>query len=346
LSHLKERKAKNCLNCNAEVHGKYCAVCGQENIEPYESVWHLITHFFQDITHFDGKFFSSLKYLLFKPGFLSREYVLGRRASYLNPVRMYVFTSAIFFLIFFSFFVPKQDAIEIKISGKTAKDLAKMDSVSFKKFTSQLNNGKAMSREELNLYRDSIFNTRGLHFTSSRYRSLGEYDSLLSSGKKKHNWLQRQLVQKEIELNEKYKNNQNQILQSFIDKLFHSFPQMLFVSLPIFALLLKLIYSRNKNLYYVSHAIFSIHLYVFIFTVLFFILALVKLSDIWYAGWLEYIGLLLVFAIFFYEYKAMRVFYAQGRVKTLIKFSILNIIHFFVMIFLFIFFTLFSLMKV
>jgi hypothetical protein len=346
LSHLKERKATNCLNCNAEVQGKYCSVCGQENIEPYESVWHLITHFFQDITHFDGKFFSSLNYLIFKPGFLSREYLLGRRASYLNPVRMYVFTSAIFFLIFFSFFVPKQDAIEITISGKTAKEFAKMDSLSFKKFTSELNNGKAMNREEFNHYKDSILNSRGLHFGSDRYRSRAQYDSLISSGKKKHNWLKKRLIHKEIELNEKYKNNQNQILQSFIYKLFHSFPQMLFISLPIFALLLKMIYSRHKNLYYVNHAIFSIHLYVFIFVMLFFILTLDELSYIWHAAWLEYFSILIVAAIFFYEYKAMRVFYAQSRAKTFLKFSILNVIHFFVMILLFIFFMLFSFLKV
>jgi len=84
--------------------GRYCHVCGQENVEPKESFWHLLTHFFNDITHFDGKFFITLKDLLFKPGFLSKEYMIGRRASYLNPVRMYVFTSAIFFLLFFFFF--------------------------------------------------------------------------------------------------------------------------------------------------------------------------------------------------------------------------------------------------
>jgi Protein of unknown function (DUF3667) len=104
VSHFTERKEKSCLNCNAAVQGRFCHICGQENIEPKETVWHLISHFFQDITHFDGKFFSTLKYLLFKPGFLSREYMLGRRASYLNPIRMYVFTSAFFFLFFFGTF--------------------------------------------------------------------------------------------------------------------------------------------------------------------------------------------------------------------------------------------------
>src|SRR5688500_12793533 len=86
------------------VVGRFCHVCGQENTEPKETFWHMITHFFYDITHFDGSFFVTVKDLLFKPGFLSREYMLGRRKKYLHPVRMYVFTSAVFFLVFFAMF--------------------------------------------------------------------------------------------------------------------------------------------------------------------------------------------------------------------------------------------------
>jgi hypothetical protein len=106
LSHVPQRKEKDCLNCGTIVQGKYCHACGQENVVPKETFWHMVTHFSYDITHFDSKFFTSLKDLLFKPGFLSKEYMAGRRASYLHPVKMYVFTSAIFFLLFFSFFSP------------------------------------------------------------------------------------------------------------------------------------------------------------------------------------------------------------------------------------------------
>ena len=102
MSHGKERKEKDCLNCGTAVYGRYCHVCGQENAEPKETFFGMVAHFFYDITHFDGKFFTTLKDLLFYPGFLSAEYMKGRRMSYLNPIRMYVFTSAIFFLIFFS----------------------------------------------------------------------------------------------------------------------------------------------------------------------------------------------------------------------------------------------------
>lgn len=104
MSHLKERKDKDCLNCGAQVQGRYCHICGQENTEPHESFWALIQHFIFDLFHFDGKFFESVKYLLFRPGFLTKEYMRGRRLAYLNPIRMYIFTSAIFFLLIFNFF--------------------------------------------------------------------------------------------------------------------------------------------------------------------------------------------------------------------------------------------------
>ena len=97
-------------------------MCGQENLEPKETVWHLVNHFFQDITHFDGKFFSTVKYLITKPGFLSKEYMLGRRASYLNPIRMYVFTSAIFFVMLFS--LTNAEKI-MKLDEKPDKETAK-----------------------------------------------------------------------------------------------------------------------------------------------------------------------------------------------------------------------------
>ena len=99
MSHSAERSEKDCLNCGTIVHGRFCHVCGQENLHPKESFWYILTHVFNDITHFDGKFFSTLKFLIFKPGLLSKEYMTGRRASYLNPIRMYVFTSAFFFLM-------------------------------------------------------------------------------------------------------------------------------------------------------------------------------------------------------------------------------------------------------
>ena len=351
MSYLKERKEENCLNCNTKVQGRFCHKCGQENIEPKETVWHLITHFFQDITHFDGKFFSSLKYLVTKPGFLSTEYMIGRRASYINPIRMYVFTSAIFFLIFFSVFkIDSKSVVITDMNGKTYAQIESMDSLAFDAFTKNANkeDGKAalpMSRTEFKKYFDSSANQGNFQFTPGQYRSKDGYDSLLRSGKKKHNWFERQLIYKNIEINEKFKGHRQEILSTFSSILLHSLPQMLFILLPLFAGILKLLYIRRKNYYYVNHTIFSLHFYIFSFIAMLFIFGLSKLNSSLQWGFIKFIEVMLSFGIFFYLYKAMRNFYKQRRAKTVFKFFMLCFLLFITMMLLFVVFIFFSLFK-
>ncbi len=378
MSHLPQRKEKKCLNCGTETIGLYCHNCGQENIEPKESVWHLVSHFFQDVTHFDGKFFTSLKDLILKPGFLSKEYVIGRRASYLNPIRMYLFTSAIFFLIFFSLYTVNEKSFSMgDIKGKTFAQIKQMDSAAFAAFTMEINNGKAMRKEEFKAKVDSmdaatfallskkidsnkVFNrqqvkasvdtmdsakvsvftkmvTKGLpmsraefnasfeNFTIApgNYRSKKEYDSILKIGVKKHNWIERQMVYKNIELKEKYGSDPKLILVELINRFMHTLPQMLFVLLPLFALILKLVYVRRKQFYYVDHVIFTIHLYIFIFLVMMVTFGLGKLRSLLHWQWLNFVSVIFVLSMFFYFYKALRNFYKQRRGKTIIKYMIL-----------------------
>src|SRR6476661_5366986 len=115
VSHQRERKEKNCLNCGTTVIDRYCHHCGQENVETRESFWSLARHFIYDILHFDGGFFNTMKYLLTRPGYVARQYAEGKRVTYLHPIRMYLFTSAVFFLIFFA-------AETIHVSPKISDD--------------------------------------------------------------------------------------------------------------------------------------------------------------------------------------------------------------------------------
>lgn len=351
MSRLKERKERNCLNCHIAVKGRFCHRCGQENIEPKESVWDFIAHFFKDITHFDGKFFSTVKYLFKKPGFLSTEYMIGRRASYVNPVRMYIFTSAFFFLIFFSFFKINNDSVvTTDMNGKTYAQIEKMDSLTFDAFTKNENkeHGKPavpMTRPEFKKYFDSVKEASGFQFAPGGYKSKAAYDSALRSGKKDHNWLQKQLVYKNIEINEKFKNNRNDILNAFVNILFHSLPQMFFILLPLFAGILKLLYIRRKNYYYVNHGIFSIHFYIFSFIAMLIMFGLSKLNSSLNWGIITFIEVMIGLGIFFYLYKAMRNFYKQRRAKTIIKFLLLCFSLFITIVLLFMVFVFFSLFK-
>src|ERR1700748_2505931 len=95
------RKENDCLNCGTILEGKFCHNCGQENLEMKESFGHMMNHAISDYFHFDHQFFSTLKPLFTKPGFLTNEYMAGRRANYLHPVKMYIFISLVYFVVLF-----------------------------------------------------------------------------------------------------------------------------------------------------------------------------------------------------------------------------------------------------
>jgi hypothetical protein len=125
MSHKNYRKETNCLNCGAEVTGKFCSNCGQENIETKENFFHLAFHFISDIFHFDSKFFGSLIPLFTRPGFLTKEYWDGRRVKYIHPLRLFFFASILFVLASGSFY--KHFDKELKSVFQPDSVLAKID---------------------------------------------------------------------------------------------------------------------------------------------------------------------------------------------------------------------------
>jgi hypothetical protein len=360
VSHLKERKEKICLNCKADLYGLYCHVCGQANTEPKESVWHLVNHFFSDITHFDGKFFTTVKDLIAKPGFLSREYMIGKRASYLNPVRMYVFTSAFFFIIFFSLF--NTDRLNIdqgklsntdslmdlnKIRQEALKDSKdKEDSLTINKAFGNVQDSFLISNGSPN-QKPLKVHTR-LDSDMIRYRSVAEYDSIQNrlDPAKRDKWVYRAAKRKGIHLVTKYKHNVKGFLKELLNAFLHQLPKMLFISLPIFALLLKLLYVRRKAYYYTDHGIFSIHLYIYFFILLLFWFGVRELRHGLDWTWLSTLTLPLYLYSQYYFYRAMYIFYKQGWFKTFVKYLLLNFLSFFVFLFIFIFFIIFSVMEI
>ena len=339
MSHLKERKDKNCLNCNAAINGRYCSICGQENIEPKESVSHLIKHFFEDITHFDGKFFSSLKYVVTKPGYLATEYAAGRRMSYLNPVRFYVFTSFIFFLIIFTFFVSTGDVIKISNSPTI---LTKKDSLKLFKSLKEEGNDSLEAIKVMRIYGiDSLQklekkSQQSNGFRPYSYKNRREFDSLDKIKKIDRNFLSRILIERQFRLQEKLIKDPAAAKEDLKEKGLHLIPQVLLLSLPFFALLLKILYARRKRFYYVSHIIFSIHFYIFVYISIIGILVIKELGKIPHLGFLDVVRNYSWIIFVFYLYKAVRNFYEQGRGKTILKLFILS----FGLIFLSIFFML------
>jgi hypothetical protein len=193
---------------------------------------------------------------------------------------------------------------------------------------------------------DTITFSSGIHFMNVNFRSRAAYDSARASGARSDNWIARQLIYKIFAINEKYHGNAEQIFAALRSALVHSLPQMLFISLPLMALLLKLFYIRRKQFYYVSHSIFSLHLYVFIFIAMLFLFAIGRFNEYLHWGALRFIFGITIFGLFVYDYIAMKNFYAQGWFKTFLKFILVNLLFAVVLGLLFLVFILFSFFKI
>lgn len=339
MSQGHERKEKVCLNCNARVFGPYCHVCGQHNIEPKETAIGLVIHFFNDITHFEGKFISSLRHLIFRPGFLTLEYERGRRASYMNPVRMYVFASAFFFILFFSFFSgadktvvkvnQSNDSVKVKtpafnFSSDYLKEQALKDAKT-KQDSVRVIEAFGTKEEKLQVKKDSSKVSGILGITGKEFKTIASYDSAQAQlpKEKRDNWMERLFKKRIIIINEKYNGDLKAFNNAIYDYSLHALPKILFISLPLVAFMLYLLYVRHKRFYYVTHIIFTIHLYVFYFIMLLFYFSNEKMAVLfkWWPGSL--LGLAIWIYMFLYLYKAMRRVYAQRRAKTMLKYFIL-----------------------
>ena len=352
MSHQFQRKENNCLNCGAIVNGRFCSFCGQENIEPKQNFWGLVTHFIYDVFHFDGKFFDTLRYLLFKPGFVPKEYIKGKRQSYLDPVRMYLFTSAVFFLIFFSIANPGE---AINISSQ--QQLNRMERYNFvSEANKKLNEspGDSLLHKQINLVLDTSYSVYLLkdstgNITDTSFPITYRGTNYLLRGKKNRytfnsssGWLGKLALEKWTVFKEKYGDDQNSIVKELIRSFLHKLPYILFVSLPFFALLLKLLYIRRKEFYYSDHAIFTLYHYIFSFLILLLFFIINKVEELSGWGFLSTLGLLIFFSGGVYLLVAMKRFYGQSWKKTVSKFFILNFLGVMIMALLMFVFIIFS----
>jgi hypothetical protein len=312
MSHSKLRYEKNCLNCGADVPTKYCPECGQLNRDPNFKIKDLLMEFVHDLTHFDGKFFVTTFLLIKKPGFLTRQFIEGKRLKYLNPVRMYVFTSAIFFFIVYSL-------------------------NSFSKDENTVNAPLIIeSQDSLDIN------------SSSGFKSVNEYelnqDTLIES--KKDDWFKSWTTKQEIRLINKFKNDRAGTFESLKEKFVGSLPSLMFVSLPFLAFLLNLIFIRRKGMTYVNHLVFLIHFYIFSFIMTFFFILCLVLTRYDFFSWIGWVATAIMTWINLYPLFAMKNFYRLSWFGSIWRYFSFVVGSFFVLFFLFIIYIVLSLLKI
>lgn len=199
-----------CLNCGAKLLGPYCSQCGQPSVGLRRPLRELAANFFEDVLNLDSRFLRAIGPLLLRPGFLTREYLAGRRARYSPPLRLFLIATVIFAGL--TALLPPLSEFRIVTGPEQVRPAAGNESV-----------------------KTLVIPKRLTRFGGRRLS----------------------------EAVERAKANP----QAFMDAMAANLPRAFFLLLPVFALLVRLLYLRQDRLY-VDHLIFALHFHAFGFAVL------------------------------------------------------------------------------
>jgi hypothetical protein len=316
-----------CLNCGTPLMDTFCHHCSQKDIPKRQTLGELWENFISSFWSYEGKFFLTTKYLIIRPGFLAIEYNKGKRESFFHPARMYVFISFVFFLIFFSFTNTDNEISEDekkKILKETTDELKKAKVDSILKAV-----GQDSIAKQINSIKDSIKSNQkknngiNFNFNDVKYTSIIEYDSLqqMKPVIERDGWFKKIVMTRAIEMNNRYKDDIRKFGQDFTNAFLENFSKVLFYLLPIFALLLKLLYIR-KDYFYSEHLVFSIYYYNFFYLAGSLQLLVQQIPQV---SWLSTI---ITFWIVLYLLFAMKRMYNQGWGKTILKYLIFGFLFF------------------
>lgn len=352
----KQVKGLECLNCGQPLNGheNFCSYCGQKNTIKKLSFSVFLNNLFSGFFSYDSRFWTTFIPLLTKPGKVSKDYIAGKRARFVNPFQLYLNISIVFFLV-----LGVTNKIDNDAITKNLNFTKNLDSIT-QEGTKQLDSVFSDLKTEVDksIPNDStktevLTNLEGvlkLVETEAENANEEEYVYNIDNDSLKNIGVIAKIedFQNFYSKNKKYKNtqaldslgyektfwntfyyqqviNSNQNLEQikrdggkgYIKTLTSYISISLFIFLPIFTLFLKVLYFRRKFTY-MEHLVFVFHtqtVFFLLFVIFYLLNFFVKMENV---SW--------VFVLLFlvYLYKALRNFYKQKRFKTVIKFILLN----------------------
>jgi Protein of unknown function (DUF3667) len=301
-----------CANCGKELFGPYCYSCGQPVKGLIRQLTSILSDILDTVLNIDSRIFRTLFPLYFRPGFLSNEYFAGRRVRYVTPFRLYFFLSVAAFLLMQASLdsVDLSHAINIDAGDSLATALTKQEVLARRDaalggLTVAKNatgvpdaTAKGMDRaadkirtkaDERLAYLQSVEDAKAKGATpppdpetERRGISFGNQRWDPKTNPIHIGWLPDFVNAKFNLLAGRMAENLNRIRKDpkpFLIGAFSALPGVLFVLMPLFALLLKIFYIFKRRLY-MEHLIVALHSHSFIFLSL-LLLTLVNLAHSW-----------------------------------------------------------------
>lgn len=334
-----------CKNCAAPVLGAFCAQCGQPTDVHRRSVLHLLHDLFKDIASFDSRILRTVIALFVKPGELSLAFREGRTQRYVPAVRLYLFVSLIFFL-FLS--ITSTAILQLELTTTSHRYFSNGSGQVFEE-----KNGVTKPVEGLKADKNgNVFADTGeggpqvlvygmtadgkvsndLSAKPFFFAPVRKQHAQISSGIQsvlEHEHAQLASLPISASFTSWLENHLDRMLKTLaVDPtaingpMTEWIPRMLFVLLPVFAMVLALFYWRQrKDFYFVDHLVFSLNMHSFAFAM---ILVAVVLARVIMGGTVAGIALLV---IALYLFLAMKRFYKQGWIWTVVKFALVSFVY-------------------
>jgi hypothetical protein len=228
-------RGEHCLNCGALTPDAYCGHCGQRNADYRESMREVVGEVAEEIFQLDSRIAKTIVPFLFQPGRLTKEFVEGRRVRYSSPLRLFLFTSALYFVA--GWLAPGR-AHFLEWSGSAQKRTVEL-------WPTERPDAGADDAKPL-FYADD---------------DGGLLDERPDGGESRFAAFQRERV------DEWRKEPGNIAKQRMSEFVIASVPKAVFVLMPLFALLLALFFRKPKR-FYLEHFIFALHYHSFLFVVM------------------------------------------------------------------------------
>lgn len=282
-----EAAQTRCRNCDAflgDPSGNYCPGCGQDTANHPPTFWEFVHEFITHYVALEGKLWRTLGLLFFKPAELTREFRAGRKQRYISPLRLYITASFLFFLV-------------VKIAG-----------------WGSIVHIKTTTGEPVKAVKGAWFSYKSNTPTDEQaLAGVTAKPVTIDLECKEGQEICRQL---QVKLGEKYRGKtEKDFIEMMKAGMLASLPYALFLMLPLFALLTKLIYVRRK-MYYGEHVVYALHVHAFTF----FVLLLKALLP-------DYVGDAVLLAALIYYFIAMQRFFGGRWWATTLRYAFVGAVY-------------------
>jgi hypothetical protein len=350
-----------CENCDAALQGDFCHVCGQAAHSPVRSFAHALEEVVESFWHLDGRIFRTLRELLV-PGRVAVAYLRGRRTPYVAPMRLFVVLAVLTFFVarlavhidgdantlpataakdfgqartpaeveltrqrMSSELVGARDALPAGLEGARGgieRELARIDSAAAGRLA-ELQAAPARPQPAVEGDLSDAFSPNGRPW-NARTNPV-TLDWLPGFGNR---WLNAQIDHVQHNL-PRLRDNPQLLFNAF----FAAVPSVLFVLVPLFALLLRVLYLGSGRVY-LEHLVVALYSHAFLCLDLLAVLLLSLLGDAlagvaaWTGGLIGLLQFLLLAWMPCYLLWMQQRVYRQFWLVTALKYAVLGGIYF------------------